>query len=90
MITTNSPAHVTLDPAFEGTFTAATSNASPVITPIQNAEDPAGRGRERKVHMDFVVKGVARGKVVWEPVDRRGQLGSVILTSTNGPVYLTL
>ncbi|KAI0034676.1 hypothetical protein K488DRAFT_83741 [Vararia minispora EC-137] len=88
--TTNSPAYVRLDPAFEGTFTASTTHFTPSIQYI-NAEDPAGRNRERKVHLDFVMRGMARGTVGWEPLEHgRGEPGSVVLSSTNSPVYLTL
>jgi len=89
--TTNSPAYVRLHPAYEGSFTTTTTHFPSTIESLKDVEDPTGHGRVRKVNIDFQIKGVARGSVAWEPLEHeRGQPGSVIVSTTNGHLFLTL
>ena len=89
--TSNSPAHVLLAPAYEGTFSVGTSLFSPVVDRSTRKEDPSGRGRERNINVRNVRGGVVEGAVSWEPSELpRGGAGEVSLRTSNSPVTLIL
>ncbi|ETW74815.1 hypothetical protein HETIRDRAFT_482614 [Heterobasidion irregulare TC 32-1] len=89
--TSNSPAHVLLASAYEGTFSVGTSLFSPVVDRNTRKEDPSGRGRERSVNVRNVRGGVVEGAVSWEPSELpRGGAGEVSLRTSNSPVTLIL
>ena len=89
--TSNSPAHVLLAPAYEGTFSVGTSLFSPVVDRSTRKEDPSGRGKERSVNVRNVRGGIVEGAVSWEPSELpRGGAGEVSLRTSNSPVTLIL
>jgi len=85
--TTNAPANLSMNPAYEGAFQLYTTNANVAVPFDPDARDPAGRGRRRKMSMSRMNKYV-EGVVSWGP---GGELkGSASLRSTNEPVLLGL
>ncbi|KAI0043762.1 hypothetical protein FA95DRAFT_1498100, partial [Auriscalpium vulgare] len=89
--TTNSPAVVRLHPAYEGSFTAVTTNFSPALDRLPDVEDPTGEGRPRSVEIQSVRGRTLYGAVRWVPSHHKeGRAGSVSVSSTNSPVKVTL
>ncbi|KAL1691873.1 hypothetical protein GGG16DRAFT_90904 [Schizophyllum commune] len=92
-VTSNGPAQVSVNPAFEGDFMLHTSNSRAVVDE-SGAEDPTGRERERTVWVDHAKGGRAldsesAGTVTWG--DRRKRTGSeVTVVSSNGRVALVV
>ncbi|KAI0316368.1 hypothetical protein OF83DRAFT_1060481 [Amylostereum chailletii] len=87
--TSNSPARLTLPPAFEGTFFVRTSLLGAAVD-RRDVEDPTGRGRQRKVEMNVMRRGVAYGKTSWEPSEDESKAGFASVTTSNGPAQLVL
>ncbi|KAI0712790.1 hypothetical protein C8T65DRAFT_726954 [Cerioporus squamosus] len=70
--TNNSPARVTMHPAFEGRFQLRTSPyIHPAIHEMSSIEDPAGRGRVRKIGK-YSGMGDVHGRVWWEQLPGMG------------------
>ncbi|RDB25163.1 hypothetical protein Hypma_007984 [Hypsizygus marmoreus] len=84
--TSNSPASVSLDPAYEGTFSLTTSLFAPTLIRHQ-VDDPSGKGRERIIETNSFGRNVLKGSVKW--AKQQGQ-GSVSIRSSNAPVTLEL
>ncbi|GLB37340.1 putative expressed protein [Lyophyllum shimeji] len=84
--TSNSPALVSLDPAYEGTFSLSTSNYSPLLN-RRTVEDPSGKGRKRVVQARNYSRGVLKGSVSWSA---RAGSGTVEVKSSNSSVTLEL
>ncbi|OBZ69749.1 hypothetical protein A0H81_10118 [Grifola frondosa] len=62
--TSNSPATVHLNPAYEGGFKLETSNTAPTVHRDVKIADPSGRDRSRVFAMSQV-KRVVKGEVTW-------------------------
>lgn len=90
--TTNSPAWIRLDSAYEGEFTASTTNYSPSVERHTDVEDPAGRGRNRQIEVNTRIRGFVRGSASWQPSepDRSLPPGSVNVHTTNSQLYLAV
>ncbi|KZV66001.1 hypothetical protein PENSPDRAFT_585920 [Peniophora sp. CONT] len=89
--TTNSPAWVRLDSAYEGSFVASTTHFSPTLERHTDVEDPAGRGRRRQIDVKAHIRGVVTGSASWQPSEHeKDQPGSVTVHTTNSPIYLTV
>ncbi|KAH9962154.1 hypothetical protein BC827DRAFT_230343 [Russula dissimulans] len=92
--TINSPARVQLHPSFEGLFKVQTSMWLPaVVTADENAADPAGRGRTRRVDVKNVGRGarIVHGDAAWIPQDGEvAPAGRVEISTTHSPVHLFL
>ena len=74
--------------AYEGVFALRTSNALPQVKWDEEVEDPAGKGRERKVEIRHVGGNGIRGTTAWEGEPRgKGMIG---VWSTNKEVMLNL
>ncbi|KAH9974104.1 hypothetical protein BGW80DRAFT_1170927 [Lactifluus volemus] len=71
--TSNSPARVHLQPAFEGPFKLKTSIFPSIVAPDLDAKDPAGLGRKRVVNVKTIGHGagVVQGDAAWVSEDRR-------------------
>ncbi|KAI0305350.1 hypothetical protein B0F90DRAFT_1815577 [Multifurca ochricompacta] len=65
--TSNSPAKVHLHPSFEGTFKLRTSIFGVNVNPDVKVEDPAGRGRKRRVNVKTIGRGarIVHGDAAW-------------------------
>ena len=85
----NKPVTVSAHTAFEGRFALRTSNAAPAVSVNRDAEDPAGRGRERQVDVNAVGKSTVHGSVEWEQGNAKGG-GVLELVTSNAPVQLKL
>ncbi|KDR75472.1 hypothetical protein GALMADRAFT_483435 [Galerina marginata CBS 339.88] len=83
--TTNSPAHVSLPPAYEGSFSLSSSPFSAPSLNQLNPPDPSGRGRQRTVQHYQVGGGQLNGNVSWG--GDRGQ-GTVSVRTTLSPSTL--
>jgi len=90
--TSNSPARVHLQPAFEGTFKLQTSIFPPFVSPVVDEEDPAGRGRKRVVNVKTVGHGshVVYGDAEWVPQDEDAPTGRVEVSTSSSPLHLSL
>jgi hypothetical protein len=90
--TSNAPAHVRLQPAFEGTFKLRTSIFPAHVSPDLDAEDPAGRGRKRVVNVKTVGHGsrVVYGDAEWVPQDEEAPAGRVEVSTSSSPLYVSL
>ncbi|KAI0314628.1 hypothetical protein OF83DRAFT_1063505 [Amylostereum chailletii] len=90
--TTNAPALVQLDGAYEGGFAVRTTNAKPALAK-NAASDPMGKGR-RRVERVFQRAGVVQGAVAWvgegEEWEDKDRKGEVAVESTNAPATLVL
>ncbi|KDR84319.1 hypothetical protein GALMADRAFT_237095 [Galerina marginata CBS 339.88] len=88
--TSNSPATVSLHPAYEGTFTVQTSLFGPTLRRKSDVEDPSGEGRERNVKFGSIGKGprVLTGEVYWD--EKRKDEGAVSVRTSNSPVVLEI
>ncbi|KAF9460719.1 hypothetical protein BDZ94DRAFT_1169062, partial [Collybia nuda] len=84
--TSNSPASISLHPSYEGSFQLSTTQFLPELL-RRDVEDPSGKGRERKVSVDYVNRRSLKGSVSWS--DNEGP-GSITLRSTNAHVSLEL
>lgn len=89
--TSNSPARLTLDSAYEGTFSLQTGSWFPTTVERRNEqeEDPAGKDRKRDLQFRSIRRGFTEGKVAWSPSDRK-EVGTAVLTTSNSPVALYL
>ncbi|KZV67524.1 hypothetical protein PENSPDRAFT_698849, partial [Peniophora sp. CONT] len=85
---TNSPVDVVLAPAFEGSFSLATTNQGAVARQI-NYADPARRGRKRNVTIDTTGPR-SSGFATWSKDGTEKGCGEVSLASVNSPVTLYL
>ena len=85
----NKPVTVSAHDTFEGRFVLQTSNAVPDVNVNPGAEDPAGRGRERKVDVNQVGKHIVHGSVEWEEGNAKGA-GVLELKTSNAPIRLDL
>ncbi|PIL33798.1 hypothetical protein GSI_04423 [Ganoderma sinense ZZ0214-1] len=63
--TSNSPAMVRLNPAFEGQFELGTANGPVTFAPDKNVADPAHRGRTRSWMLSERTMRAWRGLVTW-------------------------
>ncbi|VDB91242.1 unnamed protein product [Peniophora sp. CBMAI 1063] len=89
--TTNSPAWVRLDSAYEGTFAASTTHFTPSIERRTDVEDPAGRRRSRHVEVNTQIRGFVRGFASWLPSEHeKGQPGSINVHTTNNHLFLSV
>ncbi|KAJ7610044.1 hypothetical protein DFH06DRAFT_1016851, partial [Mycena polygramma] len=80
-------ASVSLPPTYEGTFTAHTSLASVnVLLKDEKVEDPAGKGRERKLEWEQVGPRGKSGRVGWS--EEGMARGSVHVATALAPVTL--
>ncbi|KAG6906538.1 hypothetical protein DXG01_013416 [Tephrocybe rancida] len=80
------PATITLHKTYEGTYTASTSLSRPRVIYEHEEEDPAGKGRQRKINWQIrgsTVSGSAR----WGDDDKE-LLGSVGVHTSLAPVTL--
>ncbi|KAF5385840.1 hypothetical protein D9615_002327 [Tricholomella constricta] len=84
--TSNSPASVSLDPAYEGTLALSTSNFAPSVRQ-RVVKDPSGKGRKRTVETSTLGRGVLRGSVSWSGQEGPG---TVQVRSSNSPVTVAL
>lgn len=66
--TSNAATSVVLHPAYEGKFRAASTALQPVLEQ-HDLRDPAGRGRERKVHVTKLDELEVEGWVWWAEKD---------------------
>ncbi|KIP08924.1 hypothetical protein PHLGIDRAFT_34702 [Phlebiopsis gigantea 11061_1 CR5-6] len=89
--TSNSPARLTLDPTYEGSFSLHTGAWFPTTVQQLNEdeEDPAGKDRKRILELRTIRRGSTEGSVAWTPSERE-ELGTAVLTSSNSPVALYL
>jgi hypothetical protein len=93
--TSNGPAKIFLDPAYEGRFLVRTSNARASVVARDGVEDPSGLGRTRVIKETSLSRGVVAGVVYWKEEDEgdeeiyRGE-GFVNIGSSNAPVSLTV
>jgi hypothetical protein len=85
--TSNSPAFVELNPAYEGTFSLTTSIFRPRVDVNENVEDPTGEGRQREVDFNTVGKEL-KGSVHWG--DDTENQGHVELVTSILPAHLRL
>jgi hypothetical protein len=91
--TTNAPARVQLHPSFEGSFEIRTSVLPAAVTPDEDVEDPASRGRTRRVDVKNVGRGarIVHGDVAWIPQDEEvAPAGKVKVSTTHAPLLLLL
>jgi hypothetical protein len=90
--TSNSPARIRLQPAFEGTFKLRTSIFPAIVSPDADVEDPAGHGRKRVVDVKTLGhgSGVVYGDVEWVPQDEEAPAGRVEVSTSNSPLHLSL
>jgi len=89
--TSNAPARLELDAAFEGHFAAVTSNAVPAVNLKEGVEDPSGAGRERVVEQSYSSPKIAGGAVAWGVSPGKKHLKSSAGVSTsNHPVAIIL
>jgi hypothetical protein len=91
--TRNAPAHVALPAAFEGGFLLRTTHFHPVLHVSPGVKDPAGRGRERRVHGHAVAGRAVIGNVSWVPPGEPPQAdgsGWASIGTHNAPVALIL
>ncbi|KAI0794307.1 hypothetical protein C8Q74DRAFT_568961 [Fomes fomentarius] len=88
--TSNALAEVTLHKTYEGTFDLSSSRYyGPIVQWNKEAEDPKGRGRERRVHFETESRGHVRGDVAWDSEEGE-KSGSVNVGTSNAKVHLTL
>ena len=83
---TNSPVRVHLAPAYEGTFSLATTNQGAYVQQVSDI-DPAHRSRKRTVFVNSVGKKTT-GYAAWSKDGRQQGHGAVSIASTNSPVNL--
>lgn len=85
------PATVSLHPAYEGRYTAATSFQRPSILIDYDVEDPAGKGRERHVRSLINRGTIASGIVRWYDGDVDKKLiGNVDVRTSLSPLTLRI
>ncbi|KAJ6631387.1 hypothetical protein B0H10DRAFT_1772769 [Mycena sp. CBHHK59/15] len=84
--TSNARALLALPRAFEGAFSAQTSNAQPSVQRGEEEPDPAGR--RRVVETQMVGKREVRGNVYWERGNRAR--GEASVRTSNGGVTIIL
>ncbi|KAI0944062.1 hypothetical protein AcV7_001982 [Taiwanofungus camphoratus] len=87
--TTNAPATVSLNRAYEGAFDLRSSNVDPVLEFNGYAEDPSGQGRKRAMFLERSDRYIA-GYVAWGSAVKRDGASSVSVKSTNSPAALDL
>ena len=86
--TSNSPAEVSLHKTFEGEFELASSLFFVPEVQWHPVDDPAGRGRERRVSVGQVSRSHVRGNVGWD--EDGGRRGDVSVKTSNAPLRLFL
>jgi hypothetical protein len=79
--TSNGPATVSLNPAYEGGFTLRTSQFTPVLEK-HDQHDPSGRGRRREIWTSSSRKGFMQGSIEWVP-SGDGRSGSHVDVKTS-------
>ncbi|KAJ7673778.1 hypothetical protein DFH06DRAFT_1081622 [Mycena polygramma] len=80
-------ASVSLPPTYEGAFAAHTSLAAVnVLLKDEEVEDPAGKGRERKLEWEGVGRGGKKGRVGWS--EEGMKRGEVRVSTSLAPVTL--
>ncbi|KAG6828516.1 hypothetical protein H0H92_007733 [Tricholoma furcatifolium] len=83
------PAVVTLHHTYEGAFSATTSLRRPLIVVNRDVEDPAGKGRQRKVEQS--VRGATvSGTVRWSDGDNDKELKGIMFIISLLDSYLLL
>jgi hypothetical protein len=87
--TSNSPAVVSLNPAYEGSFTLQTSRLSASIRRKAEVEDPTGKERKRQVNYRTIGKRIVTGEVYWES-DEKTAAGVVDVRTSNSPIVLEI
>lgn len=88
--TSNSPAYVSLNPAYEGIFKLQTSPwFKAEVNVDKDVVDPSGKDRKRNVVIKDVVRGSLSGSVNWDGEDGREAEG-VVDVSTHFHVKLNL
>lgn len=89
----NAPAKVHLHPAYEGEFSIGTSNGPTDFTVIENARDPAGRGRKRRWAVVERTAAAFKGRVWWSYTQRGDgdeSKGRASVQSYNSAVQVTV
>ncbi|KAG6887437.1 hypothetical protein C0995_015310 [Termitomyces sp. Mi166 len=85
------PATVSLHPTYEGSYTATTSFRRPSILVNYDAEDPAGKGRQRQVHSSINRGPIASGTIRWfDGGDNKELLGNVEVRTSLAPLVLKI
>ncbi|KAF8891093.1 hypothetical protein CPB84DRAFT_1383915 [Gymnopilus junonius] len=85
--TSNSPAFVSLNPAYEGSFHLRTSSSEgPAIRRRSGIEDPTGKGRSRQVVYKLIGKKESIGDIYWG--DKKTPNGMVDVRTSNGHLSL--
>jgi len=87
--TSNSPATVSLNPAYEGSFTLSTSRLGASIHRKAGVEDPSGKERKRVINALNERGRVLTGRVYWESDENKAQ-GMVGVQTSNSPVVLEI
>ena len=90
--TSNAYAVVSLNPAYEGSFSVQTSRAEPRINQDESVTDPSGRNRNRSLTIKPLENSIV-GKVYWKNATEQDGLkpaGAVLVRSSNVRVELNL
>lgn len=83
--TSNADAKVHLHPTYEGDVTLTTSNGQTSVHQADGIEDPSGQGRERLVAWKHMWRWWLIGWIGW---GEKKQAGSLVVSSSNGRIYL--
>jgi hypothetical protein len=86
--TSLAPATIKLHETFEGTFRLSTSLKRPTVKVNERVEDPAGKGRRRKVEIHSDGPSHTSGSISWS--EEGDDLGSVNVGTSLSPVVLEL
>jgi len=90
--TSNARAVVSLNPAYEGSFTLRTSLSRALINQDRSVVDPSGKNRKRSLNVKQAGK-VVSGEVFWDDATEKSNLkskGSVSIRSSLAQVELDL
>jgi hypothetical protein len=89
--TSNSPAAVCLNPAYEGTFDLHTTSWFTAEVKVdKEVVDPSGKDRKRNVDIKHEIRGSLSGSVNWEGEEGREVEGVVDVSTSNFYVVLSL
>jgi len=88
VMTSNSPAGVSLHPAYEGAFYASTTIMQSILTQ-KEVPDPSGEGRERKYGV-WVRGRTMKGSVWWGSGREGWGKGNVTVVTTIAPAVIGL